>query len=68
MQADKPEAHKRASCNTEGQRAVPNDAFIKHLEHASEVVRTWPEWKQEILGGTRSQPPAGSSSKDEKRS
>ncbi len=28
------------------------DAFIKHLESASSVVRTWPKWKQEVLGGT----------------
>ncbi len=34
---------------------MPNkDAFIAHLEHASAVVRTWPAWKQEILGGTAS--------------
>jgi hypothetical protein len=27
------------------------DAFVKHLENASSVVRTWPAWKQELLGG-----------------
>ena len=28
------------------------DAFIKHFERASEIVSRWPEWKQELLGGT----------------
>ena len=26
--------------------------FKNHLENASKVVRSWPVWKQEILGGT----------------
>lgn len=25
--------------------------FIEHLEWASSVVRTWPEWRQNVLGG-----------------
>lgn len=29
----------------------PHD-FIKHLEWVSSVVKTWPAWKQELLGGT----------------
>lgn len=28
------------------------DKFKNHLEKASKVVRSWPGWKQEILGGT----------------
>lgn len=27
-----------------------NLEFIKHLEHASSIVKTWPKWKREILG------------------
>lgn len=27
-----------------------DDNFIKHLEKASEVVQTWPIWKQTVLG------------------
>ncbi len=27
------------------------DAFRAHLERASRIVRTWPKWKQELLGG-----------------
>lgn len=39
-----------------GVQASANDAFVRHLEHASSVVRTWPTWAQEILGGTASHP------------
>lgn len=28
------------------------DSFVEHLEHASSVVSTWPEWKQKLLGGS----------------
>jgi len=31
------------------------DAFVKHLEHASGVVQTWPTWKQQVLGGAAAQ-------------
>lgn len=27
------------------------DRFVEHLERASETVRSWPIWKQTILGG-----------------
>jgi len=27
------------------------DKFIESLDHASEVVKTWPKWKQDLLGG-----------------
>jgi len=30
--------------------------FKNHLENASEVVRSWPVWKQEVLGGAAVQP------------
>ena len=30
---------------------VDRDRFVKHLERASETVRSWPLWKQTILGG-----------------
>jgi hypothetical protein len=33
-------------------RSEGRDQFQKHLERASEVVRTWPVWKQTLLGGT----------------
>ena len=26
------------------------DNFARHLRYASEVVNTWPEWKQRVLG------------------
>lgn len=29
-----------------------NDQFIKHLERSSEIVKSWPAWKQQLLGGT----------------
>ena len=32
-----------------------SDDFVKHLEHASSVVQTWPKWRQEILGGDSSE-------------
>lgn len=30
--------------------------FDNHLQHASEVVSTWPKWKQTLLGGQVVQP------------
>ena len=33
---------------------ILRDAFVKHLEEASRTVRSWPEWKQNILGASRS--------------
>ena len=32
------------------------EQFKKHLEHSSEIVQSWPVWKQEVLGGTAVQP------------
>ena len=26
--------------------------FVEDLKNASKIVRTWPKWKQELLGGT----------------
>lgn len=26
------------------------EIFLEHLKHASEIVGTWPEWKQNLLG------------------
>lgn len=37
------------------QQSSQRDAFVKHLEHASSVVQTWPVWKQQVLGGTAAQ-------------
>lgn len=37
--------------------AVSADAFAKHLEYVSNIVSTWPAWKQELLGGKASPPP-----------
>ncbi len=36
------------------QTATPKDdrsEFVQHLERASETVRSWPAWKQTMLGG-----------------
>jgi hypothetical protein len=41
-------------------QVVRNEAFVKHLEHASGVVQTWPVWKQELLGGKATPPSTGS--------
>jgi len=30
--------------------AEREQAFIQHLEEASKVVESWPEWKQSVLG------------------
>jgi hypothetical protein len=29
---------------------IDGDAFLKHLDDASEVVRSWEPWKRAILG------------------
>ncbi len=26
------------------------DVFVRHLEKATEIVSTWPKWKQGLLG------------------
>lgn len=31
-----------------------SEVFVKHLEDASKLVKTWPVWKQELLGGSAS--------------
>lgn len=33
------------------QESAQNEAFAKHLDEASDMVRKWPEWKQQVLGG-----------------
>jgi hypothetical protein len=33
--------------------------FVEHLERASETVRSWPVWKQTILGGIEPGDPGG---------
>jgi len=30
---------------------VTPDEFTKHLGECSSIVRTWPKWKQDLLGG-----------------
>lgn len=30
--------------------------FVRHLERATEIVHSWPEWKQRLLGGTPTAP------------
>ncbi len=37
------------------------EAFAKHLDEASRIVRSWPEWKQNILGAPRSDSPSSQS-------
>lgn len=36
---------------TESELKAKDKAFMDHLKWVSEQVRTWPAWKQEILGG-----------------
>lgn len=31
-------------------------AFERHLQTATTIVKSWPAWKQEILGGKAGQP------------
>ena len=31
-----------------------NSDFINYIEKASEIVQTWPEWKQNLLGTANS--------------
>lgn len=56
MHHDKSGADQKAQFNKDCRHSGQKDAFVKHLEHASEVVQGWPKWKQEILGGTPSHP------------
>jgi hypothetical protein len=37
---------------------IRREAFVRHLEQASETVRSWPHWKQTILGAPRSDAPS----------
>lgn len=63
MPSSKRDGQRHEQSSTDRQRSSQDDAFVKHLEHASSVVRTWPAWKQEILGGTSSPPQVDCSSK-----
>lgn len=44
------------STPAEETQVLKGEAFTRHLDHASSVVRTWPAWKQEILGGVAWKP------------
>lgn len=35
-----------------GEQKMDDKAFNEFLEHADQVVRSWPLWKQTLLGGT----------------
>ena len=37
---------KDSTCSTSEQQQ-----FTEHLEQASQIVRSWPVWKQTVLGG-----------------
>lgn len=57
-------ATEQQDARQEGQRpdtnaasSPSNDPFVQHLMRASTVVRRWPAWKQELLGGTASRLP-----------
>lgn len=50
------DAPKQPQLSCEQQHAVQGDAFVRHLEHASTVVQSWPVWKQQILGGNPTPP------------
>jgi hypothetical protein len=41
----------------EGGKPGQRRTFAQHLEHASSVVRDWPAWKQQLLGGEASSQP-----------
>lgn len=41
---------------------MASDRFAEHLKQASATVRTWPLWKQSVLGGI---PTVGEDMKDE---
>jgi len=56
MPRDGQDAHQQAQSQAQKLQAAQRDAFVKHLEHASTVVQTWPAWKQQILGGSTTQP------------
>jgi hypothetical protein len=40
----------RVLVKCDGQCATCGDPFSRHLERASAIVATWPEWKRNILG------------------
>ncbi len=41
-----------------------DEAFIEHLNRASEIVKSWPKWKQECLGGKAGPSPGELSAED----
>lgn len=42
---------KNSASANEGQ-----EQFVKHLEQAAATVRSWPAWKQNVLGGLELKP------------
>ena len=58
MSVDKKEAEQQRPLNTSASQAERTSMFRQHLDRASSIVSTWPAWKQQILGGSASQPSA----------
>ena len=43
--------------------STSGEVFIAHLKSASTVVRSWPAWKQKVLGGSSPNIKSGKASK-----
>jgi len=52
---------KTESAEGNPEQARKGRAFIEHVEKVSREVRTWPQWKQDILGGPTRIPEPSSS-------
>jgi hypothetical protein len=46
----------KAPCDRSEDRGEIRSAFREHLDRASEIVSSWPEWKQQILGDRPGKP------------
>jgi hypothetical protein len=55
MQEDETELKENGNLGAVQVEGGTNNAFVQHLKHASSVLKTWPAWKQEILGAVFTQ-------------
>src|SRR4051794_14937990 len=51
-----PERSDPMAASKQGGQDVPGRQFADHLDRASEIVRSWPLWKQVVVGGILRQP------------
>ena len=45
-------AKNRSASKVKKSKESDKELFVQHLVRASRIVKSWPTWKQQLLGGT----------------